>query len=172
MNNHLLRPSIQTSSQEALGPKFNVIGQATPANAAWPYLSGAIFVPFTLVQPAQVRRLYVANGNVVNGSFDLGIYSADGTRITSVGSGVQTGVSLLQIPDITDIYLSPKQYYIAASFNSSSATTLRYNPSIILAQHFGVLKVLNGFPLPAVAVFTSVTAAYIPLIGMELMGIT
>jgi hypothetical protein len=165
----MCRPSIHTLSAESLGYGL-ILG--SPANAAYPASNDAIFIPVTLYRPALVTRLFVANGNVTSGSMDMGIYTLDGSRIVSFGvMTTQTGTQVLQFFNITDTYLSPGKYYMAIVINNGTATLRRYNVSIIREQMYGVLKATSAAPLPASVTFATMTAAYIPSMGMELMGV-
>lgn len=161
------RPSISTQSPEALGYFFI----ASSGVAAFPASNDAIFVPFTIERPALVKRLFSVNGNVTSGNIDMGIYTSDGGRIVSIGSTAQAGTTTKQFFDITDTYLSPGQYYMAVAMNNTTGTLRRFNITVLRQQHFGVLKMATAFALPAAATFATVTAAYIPSIGMELVGI-
>lgn len=174
MITHFNKPSIQTTSPECLGIPFSVlqVGSPSVSAAAYPHASGALCQPFTLIQPGLVRRIFVANGNSISGNCDMGIYTLGGTRIVSSGSVAQTGTSILQFFDTTDVYLSPGTYLMAYVLNNNSGKNLRYNVTLILQQHMGMLKIINGFPLPATASFSSVSGTYIPHMGLEFMGIT
>lgn len=165
--NTLTRPCIATHSINALGIPFAALGQGSPSNAAWPAASDAIFIPFHIDRPMLARRMYMANGNVAGNTVDMGIFTKNGARIVSSGSAAQTGASALQFFDITDTWLSPDQYYMAAVINGTTGTTHRFNPSIILCQQLGVLKATSAYLLPASVTLATVTAAYVPIIGIE-----
>lgn len=162
------RPSICTYSPECLGKYFISGG----SNATFPAANDAIFLPVLLQRPALVKRLFSANGNVAGNNIDMGIYTNDGARIVSIGSTAQSGTSTLQFFDITDTYLTPGYYYLAVAMNGTTGTLRRCNITVIRQQHFGMLKATSAFALPASVTFTTVTATYIPIIGMELLGIT
>lgn len=162
------RPSIFTASPEMLG---NFILGASGIATNWPAANDAIFEPVTLFRPVLVKRLFSHNGSAVNGNIDMGIYTVDGARIVSIGSTAQAGTSVLQFFDIADTYLSPGRYYLAVAMSSTTGRVARTTPSIIRLQHAGVLKMATALPLPTVATFATVTAAFLPTIGMELMGV-
>jgi hypothetical protein len=162
------RPSIYTQSAESLGLFFG----AGTGVAAWVAINVALFVPVKLERPALVKRLFCANGNVVSGNIDMGIYTVDGARIVSIGSTPQAGTTALQFFNITDTLLMPGQYFMAVALDNTTGTLRRFNISIIRQQHMGVLKAANAFALPSSVTFATTADNYIPNIGMELLGIT
>lgn len=166
------RSVIATHSPQALGVGYCAIAQAGAGNAAWPAANDALFIPLVLDRPVTVSRMFAANGNVAGNAIDLGIYTADGALIVSSGSAAQSGTITLQFLDVTDTYLSPGQYYMAAAANGTTATMRRFSTSIIIQQMLGVLKATSSFPLPTSVTFATVTATYVPIIGVEIAGWT
>lgn len=169
-NNLISKPCIATHSVEALG-WFNC-GLATPGNGTWPAANDAIFIPFTIERPITVKRMYSMNGNVAGNNLDLGIYTLDGARLIAGGSTAQSGTSTIQFLDITDHFLSPGSYYMAVAMSNTTGTFRRWATSIIQLQMMGVMKATSALPLPASVTLTTLTAAYVPEIGMELQGAT
>lgn len=161
------RPGICTLSPEMLG----IFAISNSSNLAWPAANDAIFVPLALSRPILAKRLYIANGSVASGNLDLGIYTFDGARIVSAGSTAQSGTTAIQFLDITDTYLSPGRYYLAAAMNGTTGAMRRFNYAVIRQQMLGVYKMATAFPLPATATFATPTASAIPLIGVDLGGI-
>ena len=166
----LNKTSIATHSVEALG-WFNA-GMGGAGNGTWPAANDALFIPFSIDTPIVVKRMYSMNGNVAGNNVAFGIYTLDGARIVSIGSTAQSGTSTIQFYNITDTFLSPGSYYMAVAASGTTATFRRFNPSIILCQQMGVMKMATAFALPSTATLTTVTAAYVPSIGMELLGAT
>lgn len=165
--NTIQKPSIATLSPEALGYKF--IGASSAA--AFPAANDALFVPVMLQRSILIRRMFSANGNVASGNLDLGIYTLDGKRIVSKGSTAQAGVTTLQFLDIDKTHLGPGWYYMAVAMDNGTGTLRRFNISVIRQRHFGVMKAVSAFPLPLSVSLTTVTATYVPSIGMELVGL-
>lgn len=161
------RPSISTQSPEMLGCYFI----STSGAATFPAANDALFLPFTITRSALVNRLFSMNGNVVSGNIDMGIYTLDGTRIVSKGSTAQAGVTAMQLFSISPTLLSPGQYYLAVALDNNTGTLRRFNITVIREQHFGMLKATSSFPLPESVTFATVTAQYIPNIGMDLVGV-
>lgn len=164
----LPRTSISTFSSESLGGLESALGSSN--SVAWPATNDAIFVPFTLSCPILVKRLFAGNGNVASGNMDVGIYTYSGAKIISAGSVAQSGTVTLQFFDIADTYLSPEIYYMGMAINNTSATVRRCNITVIRERHYGVVKMASAFPLPATAVFATMTASIVPLLGMDLGG--
>lgn len=161
------RATIHTLSPEMLGA---AIRGTVGLTGAWPASNDAIFVPLTLSRPVLVKRLFSHNGNTIAGNIDMGIYTVDGARIVSNGSTAQAGNSVLQFFNITDTYLSPGNYYLACAKNDASGRVARYQPSLGRLQSYGVMKMATAFALPASATFATVTATYLPSIGLEMVG--
>lgn len=166
--NAMRRPSIFTGSVEILG---SVQLGASGISTNYPAANDAIFLPVALTRPILVKRLFCHNGSVVSGNVDMGIYSVDGVRLVSIGSTAQAGTSALQFFNTTDIYLSPGQYYLAVVLSSTTGRLGRIAPGTLRMQHYGIYKMASALPLPATVTFATVTASYIPCIGMELMGV-
>ncbi len=163
------RPAIHTFSPECIG---DGVALATVGNSAWPTANDAVFIPMTLWRPAFTRRLFTGNGNVASGNLDVGIYTADGGRIVSIGSTAMAGATALQFFDIADTYLSPGRYFLALAANNTSAAVRRMTITVIRQQHMGIMKMASAFPLPATATLATTNFGFIPLFGMELMGLT
>ena len=133
----------------------------------YPAANDAIFVPFTVHQSVLIKRLFSMNGSAVSGNIDMGIYTADGARMTSIGSTAQSGTNQPQFFDITDLLIGPGLYYLAVALDNTTGTLFRSNPTVTRLQTLGMAKQASAFALPSTATFASVTAAYLPLMGAE-----
>ena len=141
----------------------------TPASTAWPTAANAaLFIPFRISTPIIINTLFILNGSVVSGSFDLGIYDIDGTRLISTGSTLQVGITSLQSVTITPTELYSGVFYLAVASNS---TLLRlYCQSVGAAAYtsfLGLARVTASFPLPANVTFATYGITTIPLIGLS-----
>lgn len=161
---------INIFSPEMLGTQLAARFALAASNLAFPANNDAILVPLCLPYPALVKRLYIGNGNAAGQNVDVGIYTADFTLITSIGSTAQTGNSVPQFFDIADKWLSPAQYYVAVASNSTSSSWRRVNVTIAHLPFFGMAKMATAFPLPATITPASITAAFVPLVGLEIGG--
>lgn len=145
-------------------------GVATPGSGAWPAANDAIFVPMSLRFPAMALRMWIINGATATGNVDVGLYTMGGDRIVSIGSTAQSGTTAPQYFNITDTYLSPGNYYMAVAMDGTTGTTRRFNFAVERCQAAGIVKATTAFALPATVTFTSITAAYIPQVGVDLIG--
>lgn len=124
---------------------------------AWPTANEAIFIPFSVQCIVTVRKMFIVNGATLSGNVDVGIYNRNGTRLVSIGSTAQAGVSVIQEFDITDTLLSPGLYYLACAIDNGTATLDMIGPSIVLAMGMGIAEMASAFPLPATATFAGLT---------------
>lgn len=159
---------ISTFSLESPGVDMAAItGGGTPSSGAWPAANDAILVPIYIQQNTNITRLWVVNGAAASGNMDVGIYTADGSLITSSGSTAQSGTNALQFFNIADVVLSPGAYYIACSIDGTGGTVFRSNLSVVRLQEAGAVKGTSAMPLPATLTFATVTAGLYPLMGIE-----
>jgi hypothetical protein len=153
--------------------KYFAQGSATAlinnlASAGWPAANRAIFMPFELEQPMIVTRAWLFNGASANtGNWDVGLYTADGTRLVNMGSMLQSGgINSLQQFDLSDTLLGRGVFYFAVACNSVSTTV--YRVAAGAAQDWllwGGLQQDSAFALPATATFASNQTAFFPLGG-------
>jgi hypothetical protein len=160
---------INTGSEESLGKIYSLTG-ASPFAGAWPLANLALFIPFSLGEPITALRMYLYNGNIVNGNVDIGIYSEDGTKLVSSGSTVHAGLNNLQEFNITDTIIGPGIFYMALSFSGNVATVSRFNLVTMLSSVVGMAQMENAFPLPANAVFATCAYGFIPIMGICVGG--
>lgn len=162
--------TIHTWSKESIGTEIGAIqGGAAPAGGAFPASNDAIFVPLYLSQVVTVTRMFCVNSSTASGSVDVGLYTEAGARIVSAGGAAQSGTNVLQFFNITDTTLGPGRYYMAIAMDNTTGTLFRTNPSTAHQQKYGLAKMASAFPLPATVTFATVTAAYIPQIGLEII---
>ena len=163
----ICRPSITTNTAESIGDGLIT----SSSNLAYPAANEAYFVPFSIERPIVTRRLFSMNGSGVSGNIDMGIYSRDGSRLISMGSVVHSGTSVPQLFDIGDKYFSPNQYYMAIAMDNNVGALRRMNVPLARSYLAGVLRATGSFPLPEKVIFTNVAISFIPVIGIELLGI-
>lgn len=140
------------------------------ASAAYPAANRAIFIPFVLTQPILVTVLFSANGSVVSGNIDVGLYSADLTRIISAGSVAQAGVNAIQVYDIADTLIGPGRFYLAVALSSTTGQLHRASPGAQFARRGGIVQMASALPLPATATAAATATSYIPLVGLRWAG--
>lgn len=141
-------------------------GVSSIGSAAWPIANRAIYAPFRLSFPFSVSAMWVIVGTAISGSVDLGIYSADGTRLVSSGIGTPTSINSIYSVTFTDIVLAPGQYFMAMSngivgqFQRISLTGVSHQRAT------GCFQQATAHPLPSTAAFAAVTTAYLPCVGI------
>lgn len=147
--------NIHTLSSVACGDPIAAIGlsgsaAANPVNAA----NDAWYVPFVLNEPFTVRKAGWHNGTTVSGNVDIGIYSANGTRIWSSGSTAQSGTSVVQVVTPTAFTLAPGLYYLAIAVDNTTGT-FRGFALQQAGRSTGVFTQASAFPLPSTATFAA-----------------
>lgn len=174
---NFIRPNsiaITPSSFEAIGAAGRTLVTAGYASAIWPTTNLIILFPFTISTPYTVGSLFVCNGAVVSGNFDIGIYDNGGNtstvnRIISTGSTAQAGTSVPQSV-VAATTLLPGQYYAALVFDGIVATVLARAPAAAgqLAAK-GFAQVAAGtVVLPSTLTLALMATAYIPLFGLSM----
>ena len=164
--------TIHAWSMEALGPFLQSVlatnDLSAQASATWPSANLALYIPFVLVHPVLVVKLWIHNGATASGNVDVGIYDEKGTRLTSAGSTAQSGTSALQIFDITDIFIGPGLFYMATSHSSTAGTRFRVAlGSTVDNKAGGMLQQASAHPLPATATFATLSNNYVPMFGLS-----
>lgn len=139
------------------------------SSATWPTTNKAFFVPITLDTTIIVQTLFVVNGATASNNFDLGIYSADGTKLVSTGSTAQAGTNTLQVVTLgTPLTIGPSLYYLATAFNGTTGTTFKVSLGVNGVFEAGVYIQTSAFPLPANATFATASAeTIIPITGLS-----
>lgn len=157
-------PTIHVLSLEALGNRTNLPLNGT-GSATFPAANRAILVPFNVYETIRVVRMAVANGAATAGNLDLGIYTADFTRLTSSGSTAQSGTSALQTVTV-EASLTPGLYYMAIAMSSASAQVLRLAPLAAFCQSWGMRQMASAFPLPTTITPAAPASSYLPIFGL------
>jgi hypothetical protein len=131
----------------------------------------AIFVPFVVTVPIVVTKLWLYNGTVgvTSSTYQLGIYSEDGTRIVATSSTDQVNaIDLgLEVTDITDTKIGPGNFYMAIA---ASATSITVGSTTIVAAQGQLLGLreqtgLTGSTLTNPATFAAYGRTVNPAIG-------
>ena len=143
---------------------------STPASATWPAQYLAIFVPIRVSVPVKTTSVWWYNGATVNASYkiDVGIYSANLTKLGSTGLTAQGTASVIQSVAI-NIKFGPGLFYMAMTHNNTQ--TFYQEHSVTAAgvyRAIGMFQQLLTTPysLPAVATPAAMGYGYIPLFGI------
>lgn len=108
-------------------------------STGWPAVNRAFYVPLHIQQRFTVARFMIANGTAVAGNFDLGLYDNNGTRLVSIGSTLQVGISTTQYVGITDQSFGPGHYYIGIVLSSTGGEVRRVTLDQYQQRACGVL---------------------------------
>lgn len=162
-------PTIHPNSIEAAG-----LAQGLPlfsaASATYPAANRALLVPFHIEMPILITLLLSANGATASGNIDVGIYSADFTRIVSAGSTAQSGTNAAQTFNIADVILGAGDYYLAVAMDNTTGTLFRQNLGVQPTRRAGVLQMASAFPLPATITPATIASSYLPIIALRQGG--
>ncbi len=148
------------------------IATAALGSAVWPLANRAYFVPVRLPRTILLTKMFVYNGAVLNGNLDIGIYSKDGARLLSSGATAQAGINSIQPIDFTALAENIRQFgpgliYMALAFDGIVATVFR--SSLVLGavgqRPLGMAQMAAAYPLPATAVFATITTNFVPVFG-------
>jgi hypothetical protein len=141
---------------------------ATPASAAWPSANLGIAIPFRVTTPIKFSNAFWHNGTTVSASYhiDVGIYSADGTKLGSIGSTAQGTASIIQTVALTT-EIAPGQFYMAMSCDNASATFWKSTGiTLNVCRALGMGQMSSALALPAAFTFAAMGYAYIPVFGL------
>jgi len=136
---------------------------STPSSRNWWSANRANYVPLRITQFYHVKQLWCFNGAVVNGNFDIGIFSKDGARLTHTGSTAQAGINQPQ-KVAADLWLPPGLYVLGMSMDNNTGEIFSYGDIIYAMQ--GYCTENSAFPLPAQATFATYADTYMPLFGI------
>lgn len=142
---------------------------ATVGQVAYPAVNLAIYIPIAISRPAVVLKLWVVEGGIGTGNFDLGLYNSAGTRLVSTGATAKAAIVSLHTVDVTDTTVGPGIYYIAMVADSATDTYEGDNDAAPNYASLGVLtESLGSTALPATASWAlNNTLAFYPWIGLS-----
>lgn len=146
----------------------SVFSTTSPASTAYPLANLAIYVPFTVSETVTAYEGFVTTGATAGGNFDIGIYSAAGSRLTSAGTTARIVSTINNTTTMTDQVLVPNtRYYMAFSADGTN----NYFAVVLAAgiyESMGVLESTTSFVLPSSPSLSRTTRAYVPLFGLNL----
>jgi hypothetical protein len=151
------------------GPELRSIAvAANPASAAWPAANTALYIPFNLPWPYQVRRAFWCNGTAVVSNMDIGIYSLGGAQIWHSGSTAQAGASLLQfVTPATPILLNPGYYVLALNCSGTTNAITAAALTAIQGRLLGLYQqAVGAIALPGSAAFAAYASLIMPICGI------
>jgi hypothetical protein len=151
-----------TLSPNSLGsmPVLNGVFGAS----SYPTANLALFVPFRLTRPTTFNTLFIYQAGTASGNIDLGIYSADGTKLISTGSTANTtGLQSISITATT--FTAGLYYYAVACDNTTNQPVFMSMSQAMFLKAVGMAQMASAFPLPATATFATIGQTVIPIIG-------
>ncbi len=151
---------------------YGVVGAGTYGTAAWPLTDKIIYSPIRVYEDFTVLRVCWQNGGTVNGNANLGLYDSTGAKLWETGSTGQSGANGPQFVNITDQPHSAGVYYIAMQHSNTTGTYGRINiaTNYFTGQNGILMENAGSFALPSTATWTTMTTAYIPIVGLDLRG--
>lgn len=139
------------------------------AFTSWPSANLAIYVPIQIPCRFTVARFMSANGNVVAGNLNMGLYSTSGKLLCSTGAIAQAGTNVVQYIGITNQSFPMGDYFMALLASSTSA---RLNGASINTQYFGreaglLQEAVGSSTLPATMTPAVYAQAAVPAFGFS-----
>jgi len=158
-------PHITPLDQTSIGSVVGTIGAA--ASGTWLNANLAYFVPFRLSRTMVAVNMFAFNGATAGGTTSMGIYTKDGVRLVNTVSTTQVTINSVTTVAITATTLGPGLFYMAMSQSLSTSTYFRSTSlTAPLMQVVGCATMQTAHPLPTVAVFATVSTAWIPMFGL------
>jgi hypothetical protein len=164
---------ISPSALEACGVELAAMtgGGIIVANLGNFTANSAIFYPFGIAEQIVVQKMWWLNGAAVTGNIDIGIYTAAGARVISIGPTAQATINVIQEVDVTDTVLVPGRYYVGIA--GDTGTNQRFSGFALTSVHYlravGVLQVdgLTSGTLPTSVTFATATINQLPFCGLS-----
>jgi hypothetical protein len=146
---------------------------APSTSTAW-VANLAVYVPFTISQPATVYEWFWGNGGgtTPTHNIDFGIYREDFTAVQRLGGivGPVTASTLLDTTTWTDLVLAAGDYYMAMS-SDSTRTYQTSTDAAGLYQASGIVEQTSAYVLPDPMVPVVYTRSFLPFFGLNLSTI-
>lgn len=127
-----------------------------------------IFVPVIIRTATTIAQFYWENGATVNGNSAAALYNyAANVKLADTGPVANSGASVLQPVDITDVAIPTGKYWLAFGCDSGTTTFNRANPNLVLLDAFGIKQQASGFSsgLPVPATLATPTVGILPVFG-------
>lgn len=142
--------------------------QASEASATWSTTKFAMYCPIMAQAPMSITAFFVVNGASTSGNFEIGLYAADGTKLSSTGSTAQSGTNTYQSVSVTPFNIGAGLYFLAVTFDNTTATVRSEAVGAQLLRSLGFLEqdLSGSWALPATATFAAASMSVVPLAGM------
>lgn len=147
---------VHISSYSPNSTMFGLSGFQAGGSATWPTANLALYVPFRLAKPTVISSAFFESGAAASGNFDIGVYSADGTKIVSTGSTANAVTSGFKTVSLSSTELGAGLFYLALAINNTTQAVLRSSPALTTLATLGWAQQASAFPLPATATMATV----------------
>ncbi|MEO6604358.1 MAG: hypothetical protein ABIN55_01970 [Aeromicrobium sp.] len=156
-------------SRCSIAPRLGALNFTTPVDALWPTANLAFYIPFVLERTVTVYQVgWVNAATAVTGTHEAGVYDSLGSKIIS-GAAAGSGLSAVQVVNVTDTVLSAGQYWIAMVNTSTVGHVWAWAPTAPQAASLGVLTEATAGTLPTTATMAiSQTSAFIPICFLQM----
>lgn len=135
------------------------------ASTTWPTANQALFLPFSLDVDGVIPAIYVANGLVVSGNVDVGIYNSNFQRVASAGGVAQAGTSVTQVLGLSGVALTAGAYWVAVVVDNLVGSVMAMGGlASAQAEQIGLFEVAAAYPLPPAVTPATPTMGILPLI--------
>jgi hypothetical protein len=160
-------PVISTLSLDSVGSLMS-LNPTNPASAVFPSANRAYYYPFYVSTPILPLIMFIVNGAAVSGNFDIGIYTAAGTKLWSIGTTQQLNINTVQKVTYAGPTLGVGTFMMAVVLDNGTGTLQRGAiSSVPIAQRAGIKTQNTAFPLPATATYAAPASAFVPVIGLR-----
>ena len=150
----------------------SVLGtMGTPSAATWPTTNLAIAIPFRISRSIVLSKAWWYNGATVSYNVDVGIYSADWTKLGSIGSTAQGSASVIVSANLTTEF-GPGLFYLAMAMSNALGTAWR-SSSMTLSdmRACGCAQMASALALPANFTPAAIGQAYVPVFGVTVRSV-
>lgn len=173
--NRMPPPAILTPwSPECVGGPADV-GILATVSATWPVTDLALIYPFVLTDWGLAQQLLFYVGATANGNIDVGIYDSQGNLIISAGNTAMGSTNTVQALNITDTWLPPGRYFLAAKNSNTTGTVFRANAvDEQMLSRFPLYEMALGagaaLPQTLTPVLTTQASGYMVAIGIQFVA--
>ena len=140
---------------------------------AYPLANLALFVPFSVSHPCTAYEGWIETGGTATGNFDIGIYDAAGSRLTSSGSTASAASTVVNTTTMANQTLLPgKRYYMAFAEDTNTDTFFCTAMAAGIYEASVILEATTAFVLPASPTLSRTTRAFVPHFGLNLYTVS
>jgi hypothetical protein len=162
-----MTPRLSSLSPQILGVEAGQLGLTPLVSTPWPVANRALLLPFSLDTEGLISSVSLANGAIVSGNFDVGIYNAEFQRLISLGGIRQRGINTTQALALPQLLLAPGSYWAALVADNATATLMAMGSlASAQAQQIGIVEASAAYPLPASLTPAQPTMGILPLLTL------